>query len=190
MEKEILDDNNHNRIRNVEYAGFGERLLASILDGLITMLPIGAFMYFGYVNKSLILLLVGAILGMLYKPLMEGLWGATLGKMILKIQMVDSDLDQIDLGQSLLKNAIYIVSSLIGILGHFWLVGTEAFQESEGFLEASAASQGSPYTTITYVWVGVMFISCFAMLASDLKQTLHDKLAGTYCVKNSTFDQY
>jgi len=127
---------------------------------------------------------------MLYKPVMEGVWGATLGKMILQIQMVDSDLDQIDLGQSLLKNAIYIIYSVIGILTNFWLVGTDAFQEAEGFIEASQATQGSPYELIAYIWIGVILISCFAMLASDLKQTLHDKLAGTYCVKNSTFDQY
>jgi len=189
METEILDENDYNKVRNVQYAGFGERLLASILDSLIMMTPVVGFMYLGFVNKSLTYLLASAVVGMLYKPIMEGVWGATLGKMILKIKMVDTNLDQIDLGQSILKNAIYIISSLIGILGHFWLVSTDAFQESEGFVEASAAGQESPYTMVGYIWLVVILISCFAMLASNLKQTLHDRLAGTYCVKNSTFDE-
>lgn len=189
METEILDDNNHSNIRNVQYAGFGERLLAYILDFIILIIPMGILMYYGFTGKSLVILMVGGILTMFYKPLMEGVWGATLGKMILKIQVVDSNLDQIDLGQSLLKNAIYIISGVIGLLGNIWLAGTEAFQESEGFMEAAAAGEGNPYGTINYIWLVVILISCFAMLASDLKQTLHDRLANTFCVKNSTFDQ-
>lgn len=185
----MLDDNDYQRIKNVEYAGFGERLLAYILDFLILLVPIAVCMYFGFANKSLTYLLIGYIVGMLYKPIMEGVWGATLGKMILKISMVDSENEQIDLGQSILKNAIYIINSVIAILGVFWLVGTEAFQESEGFVEASAAQQGSPYTMIGYIWLAVILISCFAMLASNFKQTLHDRLAGTFCVKNSSLYQ-
>lgn len=188
METEILDDKNYSKIRNVEYANFGNRLGATLLDFLITIIPVGAIMYFGYAGKSLVLLLVATIIGMLYKPVMEGIWGATLGKMIVGITMVDSDLDQIDLGQSFLKNGIYIISSGITLLSQFWLANTDAFQEAEGFMESMAAGQGNPYEMISLVWSLVILISCFAMLGSSLKQTLHDRLANTYCVKNSTFD--
>jgi uncharacterized RDD family membrane protein YckC len=188
METEILDDNNYNKIRNVEYATFLDRFLAAILDFFITIGPLGYLMYLGYTGKNLVLLLLATILGMLYKPLMEGIWGATLGKMIMKVTMVDSDFDQIDLGQSLLKNAIYIVNSLIGLLGQFWVAGTDKFKEAEGFLEAMSAGEGSPYGTISLIWVLVMLVSIFAMLGSSTKQTLHDRLASTYCVKNSSFE--
>lgn len=189
METEILDDNNYSKVRNVQYATFLDRFLAAILDFLITIGPLFYLMYLGYTGKSLTMLILATVLGMLYKPVMEGIWGATLGKMIVKIKMVDSDLEQIDLGQSLLKNAIYIVNSVIALLGQFWLVGTERFQESEGLLEAMAAGEQSPYGTISMIWVVVMLISVFAMLGSSYKQTLHDRLASTFCVKNSTFDQ-
>ncbi len=189
METEILDDNNYKKIRNIQYATFLDRFLAAVLDFLITIGPLGYLMYLGYTGKNLVLLLLGTILGMLYKPVMEGVWGATLGKMIMKITMVDSDFDQIDLGQSLLKNAIYIVNSVIGLLGQFWVAGTDSFKESEGFMEAIAAGQGSPYGTISLIWVVVMLVSIFAMLGSSVKQTLHDRLANTFCVKNSTFDE-
>jgi len=188
METEILDDNNYNKIRNVQYATFLDRALAAILDIIITIVPLGYLMYLGYTSKSLMFLVLAGVLGMLYKPVMEGIWGATLGKMIMKVTMVDSDLDQIDLSQSLLKNAIYIVNSVIGILGQFWLAGTERFQESEGLLEAMAAGEGSPYGTISVIWGILILISIFSMLGSSTKQTLHDRLATTYCVKNSTFE--
>lgn len=189
METEILDDNNFNEIRNVQYATFLDRLLAALLDFLITIVPVGALMYFGYVNKSLVMLISGTVVGMLYKPIMEGIWGATLGKMIMKISMVDTDLDQIDLGQSFLKNAIYIISSLIGLMSQFWLAGTESFQESEGLMEALMAGQGNPYGMVSGIWSFVILVSVLSMLGSSLKQTLHDRLASTLCVKNSTFDE-
>lgn len=188
METEILDDNNYSKIRNIEYASFGSRLGASLLDSLITMIPILGLMYLGYEGKNLMFLVLAVVLGMLYKPVMEGVWAATLGKMIVGISMVDSDMEKIDLGQSFLKNGIYIISSLIGLLTQFWLAGTEAFQESEGFLEAFMAGQENPYGIVSGVWSFFIFVSCMAMLGSNLKQTLHDRLAGTFCVRNSTFD--
>jgi len=190
METEILDDNNYSKIRNVEYATFLDRFLAALLDFIITLGPLGYITYLGYTGKSLMLLVGTTIIGMLYKPVMEGVWGATLGKMIMKVTMVDSDLDQIDLGQSIMKNGIYIINSLIGMLGQFWVVGTERFQEAEGIMEALAATDGSPYGTVSMIWFVVMIVSVFSMFGSSVKQTLHDRVAGTYCVKNSTFDQY
>lgn len=189
MENEILDDANHDRIRNVQYATFLDRLLAYLLDTLITIGPIFYLMYLGYTGKNIVWLLISSILGMLYKPIMEGVWGATLGKMIMKISVVDSDLDIVDIGQSLMKNAIYIISGVIGVLSQFWLVGTEKFQEAEGFLESLQAGEANPYGIVSMIWTVVIIISCFSMLASSLKQTLHDRLANTYCVKNSTFDE-
>ena len=103
METEILDETNHDQIRNVHYATFLDRFLAAILDMLITTGPLFYLLYLGYTGKNLVMLLASSVLGMLYKPVMEGVWGATLGKMIMKIKMVDSDLVQIDLSQSLLR---------------------------------------------------------------------------------------
>ena len=188
METEILDDNTYDKVRNVTYASFGARFGASLLDGLITMIPIIGLMYLGYANKSLVFLLLAVLLGLLYKPVMEGVWRATLGKMIVGITMVDSNLDQIDLAQSFKKNSIYIVSSVISLLTQFWVASTDAFKESEGFLEGFMANQGNPYEMVSGIWSLFILISCLSMLGSNLKQTLHDRFAQTYCVNNSTFE--
>lgn len=189
METETLDDNNYNKVRNVQYANFGARLGAAVLDFFIIIIPIGAIMYFGYENKNLMLLLTGTVLAMLYKPIMEGIWSATLGKMIVGISMVDSDLEKLELTQSFMKNSIYIISSLISLLTMFWLGSQDTFIESEGFMEAMMASQGNPYEMVSMIWSVLILVSCFAMLGSSFKQTLHDRVAKTFCVNNSTFDQ-
>ena len=103
--------------------------------------------------------------------------------------MVDSDLERIDLTQSFLKNGIYIISSLISLLSMFWLGGQDAFKESEGAMEAMMAGQGNPYEMISLGWQLVVLVSCFAMLGSSFKQTLHDRLANTFCVNNSSLEQ-
>ena len=189
MDSEILDDVKPRNIRNIEYATFGERLLAVILDILFTMVPIGGLVLYAYFSKNIMVLLASTLVGMLYKPIMEGVWGATLGKMVLKIKMVDSNLEQMDLGQSILKNGFYIISSIIAILGNIWLGNSEAFLEAENIMEVSQAASKTPYTVISYIWTAVIVISCFAMLASDLKQTLHDKIANVFCIKTSVFDE-
>ncbi len=180
---EILDSDNIRKHSIVEYANFGNRLLASLVDFVVTALPIGGSFYFGFIEKNLILMLLCTLIAALYKPLMEGIYGATFGKMAVGILMVDSDNEPIDLVQSFMKNGFYLISSAIGVLSSFWMFGQDAFLEADGFLESSMAVQTNPYQMISSGWGIVVLISCLAMLASDKKQTLHDRIANTYCIK-------
>ena len=188
METEILDDNTTQKIRNIEYASFLDRFLAAIMDSIIKMVALGYFSYMLYTEKNVMFFIIGAVIGMLYQPIMEGIWGATLGKMIMKITMVDTDYAQIDLGQSIQKNGIWIIYGILGIMSQYWVSGTEAFQEAEGFMEIAQAGQGNPWGFVVIVWIIVILVSVFMMLGSEFKQTLHDRLANTYCVKNSSFE--
>lgn len=180
---EILDTDNLRKHSVVEYANFGNRLLASLVDFLITALPIVGSFYFGFMQKNLMLMLVCTLIAALYKPLMEGIYGATFGKMAVGIMMVDSNHEQIDLVQSFTKNGVYIISSVISVISAFWMFGQDSFLEAEGFMESTMAVQENPYQMLSSGWGLVALISCFAMLASDKKQTLHDRIANTFCIK-------
>ena len=180
---EILDADNLRKHSVVEYANFGNRLLASLVDFLVTAVPIAGSFYFGFIQKNLILMLICTLIAALYKPIMEGLYGATFGKMAVGIKMVDSNNEQIDLVQSFTKNGLYLISSAIGVLSAFWMFGQDAFLEADGFMESSMAVQANPYQMISSGWSLVVLISCFALLASDKKQTLHDRIANTFCIK-------
>lgn len=180
---EILDTDNLKRHSNVEYASFGNRFLASIVDFLVMIIPVGGMMYFMFFEKNMMLVLLSSIIGALYKPLMEGIYSATLGKMAVGIKMVDSDNDNLDLVQSFTKNGIYLINSAIGLASMFWLFGQDAFLEAEGFMESTIASEGNPYQMISSIWSFAILISCLMMLGSDKKQTLHDRIANTFCIK-------
>jgi len=180
---EILDSDNFNRLENIEYANFGHRLLAAIVDFFVMIIPVAGSFYFGFMEKNLMLMLVCNIILMLYKPVMEGMYGATFGKMAIGLKMVDSNYEQTDLAQSFTKNGIYLISSVINILSAFWMFGKDAFLEAEGFLESSQAAQGSPYQTVSMLVSVLILISCLMMLASDQKQTLHDRVAKTFCIR-------
>ncbi|MFT6337410.1 MAG: putative RDD family membrane protein YckC [Saprospiraceae bacterium] len=181
---EILDTDNIRKQSQVEYANFGHRLLASLVDFLVIAVPIGGTIYFGFMEKNMMLMLMCTIITGLYKPLMEGTFSATVGKMVVGIKMVDSDYENLDLVQSFTKNGIYLISSAISVLSAFWMFGVDEFLDAEGFLESSMAAQGNPYQLISSIWGFVILISCFMMLASDKKQTLHDRIASTFCIRN------
>ncbi len=180
---EILDTDIITNQGHVEYATFSNRFLASLVDFLVMAVPIGGTIYFGFMEKNMMLMLLCTIIAGLYKPLMEGIYSATLGKMVVGIKMVDSDHEDLDLVQSFTKNGIYLISSTMSIMTTFWIFGQDTFLEAEGFLASSMATQNNPYQTITSIWSFVILISCFIMLASDTKQTLHDRIASTFCIR-------
>lgn len=180
---ETFDNENIRNNNNVEYANFGHRLLSSLVDFLVMAVPIGGSFYYGFMEKNMMFMLVCTIIAGLYKPMMEGIYSATVGKMVVGVKMVDSDYENLDLVQSFTKNGIYLISSTISIISAFWMFGQDAFLEADGFMESSMAAQGNPYQLVSSIWGIVILISCFMMLASDKKQTLHDRVASTFCIR-------
>ncbi len=170
-----------------DYATFWQRTAAVLLDGLIVGLPFAGILYYSFFIKSLPLFLVCSVIMALYKPLMEGIYGATLGKMIMKIKMVDENFNPISLAQSFGKNAIYLISSILSILTGFEMFQNQDFLEAEGWAEImlaqKMASEDSAYNIISQGWSFLIFFSCMALLFNLKRQTLHDMIAKTFCVK-------
>lgn len=74
--------------REIIYATFWERLLALIVDALV-FAPLAIIKLFTESGWSYqVYIILTAFLGLVYKPLMEYKYGATLGKMTLKIIVV------------------------------------------------------------------------------------------------------
>ena len=101
----------------VEYAGFGVRLAAAIIDGTIT----------GVVGTIIDLVAGTAILGslfsLLYYVLLTGLKGQTLGKMALSIQVVDSQGNPPGIWRAILRETIgKLISTIVMFLGFLWII--------------------------------------------------------------------
>jgi len=117
-------------IEDVEYAGFWLRVVASLLDSIIVLIAIMP-LYFLVVDFDVILAggnggFAGAFVSnILPSILVVAFWiwkGATPGKMILKIRIIDAKTgEKIGAGQSILRYIGYFVSMLPLFLGIIWV---------------------------------------------------------------------
>ena len=181
--QDILDDN-FTHSKTPKYAGFWIRLGASLLDGLV-LSPVIAFMFYNNFSLKSFPLMIGvSILFQFYKPLMEGIYGYTLGKKMLNLRIVDEANEKISMKQAFVRWIPWAVSAAIGLLASISLFSMEGFEEAEGFMEISLLQQGDFYNTINSFF-SIIFIVIAIMVGIDKKkQGLHDKMAETFVVEN------
>jgi len=123
----------------VTIADWPRRLAALILDSLF----LGAFLGgLWYVNasssRSFILFLIPVLIAWLYKPFMEYYYGATLGKMILKIRVVNRQYRLFSFPTSLLRNCLFFIAPLGSIPISYLAFQDPLVMNTEGFAEFSS----------------------------------------------------
>jgi uncharacterized RDD family membrane protein YckC len=189
---EILDEPQLNVDRNsVLYAGFWPRLGALFLDGLIlTPLTFGV-MYFNITSwKSVPVLVIVTVLSLSYKPFMEYNYGATLGKMALRLKVVNLQFEKADLQEILLRNIFHIVPPLITLFITIGIYSSEEFQDITGFREFSTYSNQHTSLQIINVVSGIItLVDMIVMLSDSRKRSLHDKIGGTYVIERRYGDR-
>jgi len=102
------------------YQGFAPRLVAQIVDGIILLIfnyMIGASMAgatsFGFYGAEAYPLLgAGFLIFLLYFVILEGMRGATVGKMVMKIKVVREDGSPCGLSPAIIRNILRIVDML------------------------------------------------------------------------------
>lgn len=116
--------------------GFFPRLMATLLDTMFVLLLIGAITLFfssvvfkdEVVGSHDVLLRYGWLRALDFVPIILVLtfwikWGATPGKMLFKIKVVDSKTGgKISLVQAILRYLGYFVSTVFLLLGFFWVL--------------------------------------------------------------------
>lgn len=180
-------DNDLSTVYAPRFAGFGVRLGAYIIDILVLIPVIGASMYFTMFSPNAMAFLLISLISAFYKPVLEGLYGATVGKMALKIKVVGAEGAPVTLNQAFIR----WVPFLLGAVFSWWLsYGTIAGAAAEGvsgFMEYSlyqqeqAAEMGAS-ATIGQLTGLIPLISALFMLGNPRKQAAHDKLAATYVI--------
>jgi len=131
-----------------QYASFGKRFLAMIIDGLVVSV-IGSFFiaiwgYWTYLGLSW-------LIGALYFILSEGgNWNATLGKKALGIMVVDENGNGISYGTATLRYIGKIISSFILFIGYIMAAFSDTSQALHDKLantyviESTTATRYSP----------------------------------------------
>lgn len=170
--------------RNVYYGGFWMRLIASLLDGLI-LSPLYVFMFFNFMGlKSMSLMILLSITGMLYKPIMEGKYGYTLGKKIVGLKIVNESLEQISMLQALQRWIPWLVGNVLSLISNILWFNSEEFKEAETLEDLLSIERTGFIDSIASTYIVVYFVIAIMIIFDERKQGLHDKMGNTLVIES------
>lgn len=163
-------------------AGFWIRVLAWFVDAG-ALLPVSVSSYFNIMEwKSLPLQITLIALGVLYKPTMEGIWGATLGKMVCGIHVVTRSWQGITFGQAFSRNVVYLLSAALNTVGVILIFSDPTFQFAESLRDVSVMVQIQSLTSFGHVIELFCLVDYLFVAFTREKTALHDMWARTRCV--------
>ncbi len=179
------DDESLNNI--MIYEGFWRRFVATVLDGLIVGVPAAALTFYNlmYLKDFWFYLLI-TVIATAYKPLMEGFYGATLGKMSLGMKVVDYEGEQINAPQAILRS-IFTIAQVLVTLPVYWFVyqDTSLMAIESYFTLSLQLAETYPFLNlISALNSGILFGEVILLLMDQpYWRSLHDRIAKTYVVE-------
>lgn len=169
---------------HVQYGNFWPRFLAILIDGIILAIltPINLFNRTHW--KSSVVLIVISVIQFAYKPFFEHIYGATPGKMALKLKVVNYGYQRADAENIIIRNIFGISSGLILLAINIYAFNLPAFD----FISTSHEYLNLGYTrTLIFIWEGLWFVILLAdvifLISSDDRRSLHDRMGKTYVIK-------
>lgn len=171
-----------------ELAGFWVRVGASLLDSLFLSPIIGLNLYVLYYVKSFPAYAAVGLLSFFYKPIMEGVFGATLGKMVCKIKVTDTDFNQITLSKAFVRAILWLFVSLSALLEIYPLFEMEEFMAADGFMEVSMVQAKANPTSIGFIFQLILLVSGI-LIAFKARRGIHDYMASSLVVYTKKREQ-
>lgn len=182
--EEILDrpliQINENSVR---YGGFWPRLGALIIDALI-MTPVSLGLHYLNISswKSSIIFALLTLVTLVYKPVMESVYGATLGKMCFDLKVVNMKFESATVKEVLLRNVFHLTPSLISLFFTLSLFQLPEFESVNSLSDYTSLTSASSFLQAINLLSGLIFIvDAIVLLSDDRNRSLHDKIGGT-CV--------
>jgi len=180
---ETIDKNPVLKEENIKHVGFWDRFMAVVIDIFVLLPPIiGSILNILYLKNMLLFVLLN-ILMILYKPLMEYKYGATVGKMVLKLKVVDYNYQPITLVAAFLRSILSIATSAFNttIIAGMFLI--PEFENISTYGAWNAFLMANPimnlYTKLSWL---LLVIDILPMKSDPNKRTLHDRIAKTYVI--------
>ncbi|MFK7808706.1 MAG: RDD family protein [Saprospiraceae bacterium] len=164
------------------YASFTVRALASLVDFAVFIPFMALSTYNQLTIKSLTLELSLSVILLLYKPLMEWKYMATLGKLATKTKVIAEVGGPMTLGQSFVRSAIFMAGFVISILISISVFTNPAFQDITTLEQMVAfeayQSYGSAHDSLGFI----MMMSVGFIIFDPRCQGVHDKMGRTLVV--------
>ena len=170
--------------KTTTYGGFWVRLGALLIDGLVLAPFIYGVGYFNIIHwKSLEVLVLISLIGMMYKPLMEFKYRATLGKMAFRLIVTNSIFEPPSVNDILMRNIFHIVGTILSLLATVVIYQADGFEYIDGWLEYSAfANQFIGNQVVSWLIIIIMLIDMVVLIGDNKKCSLHDKIGKTYVI--------
>jgi len=171
------------------YSTFWKRVVASLIDAIVAT-PIAMLIMYVSISefKSFWIFLFGMLISVLYKPIMEHYYQATLGKMAVRIKVTDWNYNKISLSQSFIRSAINMIPVLIGLPFYYLAFNNPAVSSVDSyfiFLETTGIIYPLlPILTNITSFVGLADILIIFGDSQKKQRTLHDRIAKTYIINN------
>ncbi len=163
-------------------AGFWIRVGAHIIDSLIFLPMVILSVWNTYSFKSVAVLILMGLPGLIYKPFMESFFGATLGKMACGIKVIDENGQKLSLFGAYVRFFPFLISSIVAIAGQVIVFSSPQFQSATSLPEIAQAQQAN-YLKYVGMIVNLLFmIECVFAAFTLRKRALHDMLAESFCV--------
>jgi len=180
---ETINENPILNEENIKHVGFRDRFIAVIIDTFVlSPFIIGNVLNILYLKNMVLFIFLNGLM-LLYKPLLEYKYGATVGKMTLKLRVVDYNYQSITLTAAFMRSILSIAPSAFNtsIIAGMFLI--PEFQNISTYGAWNAFLMANPvmslYTKVSWL---ILVVDFLPMKSDPNKRTLHDRIAKTYVV--------
>jgi uncharacterized RDD family membrane protein YckC len=163
-------------------AGFWIRVGAHIIDSVIFFPIIILSIWNTYSLKSIAVLILSSLPGLIYKPFMESFFGATLGKMACGIKVIDDNGKKLSLFVAYVRFFPFLIAAGVALAGQVIVFSSPQFQSATSMLEIGQAQQANYLKYVAMIVNLLVMIECVFAAFTFRKRALHDMLAESFCV--------
>jgi len=163
-------------------AGFWIRVGAYLVDSLVFIPIILLSLWNTFSLRSPAVLVLIAVPGFIYKPVMESFFGATLGKMSCKIKVIDAKGKKLSLFCAYIRAFPFLMAAGVGLASQLVLFSSPQFQAATSWVEASQVKTETFLDFVSPLVSLLILIDCVVVAFTFRKRALHDMLAESFCV--------
>lgn len=177
-----MDNYKVERLEQEDFIGFWKRVLATILDLLIILIPaVIVYWIFNLLAVSLhseIPIILEYIFFVVFDVFMIVRFGGTPGKLVLKMKIVNQQGNIPTLKEALIRNIFRIISTIFSMI-----VGVSLYDLT---VISTTLNLWAPLATDLSKILGLIMLVDYLFVAfTPRKRALHDMMAGTYVVDKS-----
>ncbi|MEK3751741.1 RDD family protein [Paenibacillus sp. FSL E2-8871] len=177
-----MDNYKVERLEQEDFIGFWKRVLATILDLLIILIPaVIVYWIFNSLAVSLhseIPIILEYIFFVVFDIFMIVRFGGTPGKLVLKMKIVNQQGNIPTLKEALIRNIFRIISTIFSMI-----VGVSLYDLT---VISTTLNLWAPLATDLSKILGLIMLVDYLFVAfTPRKRALHDMMAGTYVVDKS-----